>query len=306
MPITLLKEGIFTSIQSLEHRPLQRFGINPRGPMDQFAARIANILVGNDEAASVLEMHFPAPQIRFEEDCLIALTGADMTAVLNGIPVRNWAVHPASAGDILTFERRVLGSCAYVSFGGGIAVDGTRFSTERLEKNARIAFRRSLFKNVRKPSFVSRSILPLYSESPRIQVVPCGEYDLLSSGSIEVFLNSSFQLTSQSNRMGFRLQGDVLQLTKSVELASAAVNFGTIQLLPDGQLVILMADHQTSGGYPRIANVISADLPLLGQLCPGDKVSFAISGIDEAERAAAATEDNLRKLRTGLQFGRYW
>lgn len=308
MSLVLLKEGIFTSLQNLAGSGSERFGINPCGPMDRFAARVANILVGNDENAAVLEMHFPAPQIEFEATCRFALSGADFSPSMNGVAVRNWSCHLAVPGDVLRFEQRVRGSRSYLTIEGGIRDFGTAtgFATEKLTRKARLEFRTiDAADGIRKHGFVSQTILPPYSGFPTVRMIPCGEFDRLTDDSKNKLKSSSFTLSSESNRMGFRLQGPSLELFKHEELVSAAVTFGTVQLLPDGQVIVLMADHQTSGGYPRIANVISADLPVLGQLGPGDRVSFAITNIEQAEQAALQVEHDLRKLRTGVEFGRY-
>ena len=303
MALTLLREGVFTSLQSLGPKPLQRFGINPRGPMDPFAARTANILVENDEAEPVLEMHFPPPQIEFDAEHTIAISGGEFDASLNEIPLNNWARHDCRAGDILRFNRPVFGSRSYLAVTGGFRTDDAGFTTERLTRNVRIECHRESAGGHR-PSFVSKGILPAYSRFPTVRILPGGEFEKLHPSSRDLLCSDPFLLTNDSNRMGFRLKGPKLKLTETTELASAAVSFGTIQLLPDGQLVILMADHQTSGGYPRIANVISADLPLLGQLGPGSKVSFMTTTIDLAEQAADRVASDLRMLRIGVSLRR--
>lgn len=278
--------------------------------MDRFAARVANLLVGNDEKEPVIEMHFPAAQIEFQEDCRFALAGADFAATLNGVPANNWSVHLARSKDVLQCKKKVSGNRAYIAIDGGIkphrAADG--YATVRLSKGSVIKGGDRSFNDLRRPDlfFVSKSILPPYSPFPTVRIVPGGEFHLLSDSSKTALMSESFALSNESNRMGYRLLGPELAVDDGTELASAAVAFGTIQLLPDGQLIILMADHQTSGGYPRIANVISTDLPLLGQLGPADKVSFLLSSIEEAEQAAMRIESDLKKLRTGIKFGRYW
>ena len=128
------------------------------------------------------------------------------------------------------------------------------------------------------------------------------EFDELTAISERTFLREGFKVTNESNRMGFRLSGMPISLLDTNRMVSAAVTFGTIQLLPDGQMIVLMADHQTAGGYPRIANVISADLPLLAQLGPGDGVGFRLVSIDEAEFLLARREKDLQFLRLGIRF----
>ena len=152
----------------------------------------------------------------------------------------------------------------------------------------------------------SNSMLPVYSSFPTVRIVAGGEFDFLSAADKQTLIEENFAITNDSNRMGYRLDGPHLNSMRTAEMVSSAVSFGTIQLLPDGRLIVLMADHQTSGGYPRIANVISVDLPLLAQIGANDKIAFKLVGIDEAERIASQFERDIRRLRIGCRFGRYW
>jgi len=154
------------------------------------------------------------------------------------------------------------------------------------------------------PKSLGPSLIPPYSRFPTVRVTAGAEFDLLTAAGEKRFLNSAFKVTGESNRMGYRLSGDPVHLLEAKEMISAAVSFGTIQLLPDGQLIVLMADHQTSGGYPRIANVIQADLPLLAQLGPKDGVSFHLVTVEDAERAMLAFERELNLLRVGVMLNR--
>jgi antagonist of KipI len=146
------------------------------------------------------------------------------------------------------------------------------------------------------------SVVPRYHRFPTLRVIAAPEFDLLTATSELEFRKQGFSLTNECDRMGFRLEGKPLYLLHRHEMVSSGANFGTIQLLPDGQLVVLMADHQTSGGYPRIANVISSDLPLLAQCGPGDGVSFEIVTADESERVAMRFERELNFLRVGCRL----
>jgi antagonist of KipI len=136
-----------------------------------------------------------------------------------------------------------------------------------------------------------------------VRIIASAEFDNLTALSEQTLLTKSFVVSTDSNRMGYRLQGESLYLLDEISLVSSAVNFGTIQLLPDGQLIILMADHQTTGGYPRIANVFSLDLPLLAQLNPNDKVAFHLISQTEAERLILQHEKDLSFLKLGVKFG---
>jgi antagonist of KipI len=146
------------------------------------------------------------------------------------------------------------------------------------------------------------SVRPRYSRFPTVRILQGGEFELLTAKSERTFLSDGFTFTNACDRMGYRLSGTPLHLRREHQMVSSAVTFGTIQLLPDGEMIILMADHQTSGGYPRIGNVISADLPILAQCGPGDGVSFAMTSIEEAERLTLRLESELNFLRVGCRL----
>jgi antagonist of KipI len=144
--------------------------------------------------------------------------------------------------------------------------------------------------------------MPSYSRYPTIRVICGNEFGLLTATAEISFLRDSFELTNDCDRMGYRLAGTPLHLLDDLQMVSSAVTFGTIQMLPDGQLIILMADHQTSGGYPRLGNVASVDLPLLAQCGPGDTLRFSLISIEEAEGLALQFEKELKFLRVGCKF----
>ena len=314
MSLLVAKLGILSTVQDLGRTGYRSLGINPSGVMDRTAARIVNTLLGNDDSEGVLELHFPAGEFVFESEVSFAIGGADFGASLNGREVRNWSSVPANKGDVLKFSELRTGTRAYLAVAGGFRIDkwiGSKSTNmvasvgglhgRRLTSGDRIEFaepRKSGSKTV------GPSMVPRYSRFPTVRVIAGAEFELLTAVGESRFLNSAFTLTGGSNRMGYRLSGEAVHLFDGKEMVSAAVSFGTIQLLPDGQLIVLMADHQTSGGYPRIANVIDADLPLLAQLGPGDGVSFHLVTIEEAERAIFALERDLNLLRVGVSLKR--
>jgi len=312
MGLIVKKSGIMTTVQDLGRTGSRRFGINPNGVMDIAAARLINIILGNDDNEAVLEMHFPAGEFEFEDEAVFALGGADLGAEIDGKSVPMWATYFARSGSVLKFTKKQAGSRAYLAVKGGFAVSkwlgsaSTNLIAElggidggRLQAGDRVGCETS---GITKILTIGTSIRPLYSRFPTVRFVPGVEFASLTALSERKFLSDSFTLSNDSNRMGFRLSGGPLHLLDSDELVSAAVCFGTIQLLPDGQIVILMADHQTSGGYPRIGNVISVDLPILAQLGPGDKVGFHTVSVEEAERLAIRFERDLCFLRLGCRL----
>jgi antagonist of KipI len=316
MSVIFQKEGILTTVQDLGRFGFRRFGINPNGAMDKTAARLINVLLGNEENEAVLEMHFPAPEISFEENAVLALGGANFGAVLDGEKIENWKPFFARKGSVLSFKNKVFGNRAYFSVRGGFKLvkwlDSAStnltakiggFSGRKLQKHDRLFFKQFIKEDFSpKKIKISNSLIPFYSRFPTVRITSGAEFDSLNALGEQNFLHEDFTITQNSDRMGFRLSGEPIYRIENRELVSSAVNFGTVQLLPDGQMIILMADHQTSGGYPRIANIIETDLPLAAQLGAGDKIAFYLISNEEAENIALDFEKDLNLLRIACKF----
>ena len=314
MSIFVTKSGILSTIQDTGRNGFRRFGINPNGAMDVGAARLINILLANEESETVLEMHFPAPILKFEEAAIIALGGAKFGAKIDDKSIENWRPYRIEKSQTLSFSGKISGNRAYLTVKGGFQMErwlnsaSTNltaniggFEGRSLLKGDRILFRQKTKNQKPKTNFrISRTVIPHYSSMPTLRVIAGAEFERLTAFSESNFLKNNFTITRNSNRMGFRLNGEPLYLLNKIELISSAAAFGTIQLLPDGQMIILMADHQTSGGYPRVAHVASADLPVLAQLGAGDKVNFEIISIEEAEDLALEFERELNFLKVGV------
>ncbi len=313
MSILINKSGILTTIQDLGRKGFRKFGINPNGAMDKTAVRLINVLLSNDEAEAVLEIHFPAPEIVFETAANFALGGADFAAELDGVAIDSWRTNFAESGSILKFRNKVFGNRAYLSIKGGFKIaevlnsKSTNLTANfggiegrKLNNGDRLNFKFQI-SNFKLKSKISHNLIPFYSRFPTVRVVAGAEFEALTALSEQNFLKTNFTISQNSDRMGFRLQGEPLYLLDHKELVSSAVNFGTIQLLPDGQTIILMADHQTSGGYPRIASVIPTDLPMVAQLGANDKIAFHLVSIDEAEDLAFEFERDLNFLKTAVK-----
>ncbi|MCD9187446.1 MAG: biotin-dependent carboxyltransferase family protein [Pyrinomonadaceae bacterium] len=316
MSLLINKTGILTTIQDLGRKGFARFGINPNGAMDQTAVRLINVLLANDENEAVLEMHYPAPEIVFEEAAIFALGGADLGAEIDGKPLENWRIHFAEKGSVLKFTARNFGNRVYLSVKNGFKIEKILASASTnltanfggiegrtLRKGDRILFSNNAQTRPKNINFrISHSLLPFYSRFPTARVTAGAEFENLKAESKESFLNQVFRITRKSNRMGYRLDGAPLTLKENIELLSSAVNFGTIQLLPDGKMILLMADHQTSGGYPRLANVIKPDLPLAAQLGANDKIGFHLVSLREAEQLYLQFEKEFTLLKIAAKF----
>lgn len=304
MTIHIRKPGIFTTVQNLGRHGHRSLGVNPGGAMDRAAVRLINALLGNEEDAAVLEMHFPATEIVFESATHFALGGANFGADLDGNEVKNWRSVRAEAGSILKFRERIKGNRGYVAVAGGFAFERSLGSqSARLDTATRLETKPSEQRNFIGDTIrASTSLIPIYSRFPTVRVIDGPEAYLLTAESNRFFFDRQFTVLPASNRMGFRFVGEPLFFSEPFELVSSAVCFGTVQLLPDGQLIVLMADHQTTGGYPRIANVVSVDLPLLAQLGPGDKVAFHKIDVSEAEELAMQFERDLAMMKLGIRL----
>jgi antagonist of KipI len=313
MSLHVVKEGLLTTVQDLGRYDYRSFGVNPSGAMDRTAARLLNLLLDNDENAAVLEMHFPAGEFFFEEDIDFAIGGADFSAELSNGKVTHWAVTHAQQQDVLRFVKKQMGSRAYLAVSGGFQVDewlGSSstslvtatggFCGRRLVKDDRIPIKPAAAGSPNS-SRIGNSLVPSYSDSPSLRVTRGPEFDMLTGVSQHQLFTEAFAISPPSDRMGFRLNGPRLFRLSDAEILSSGTTFGTIQLLPDGQMIVLMADHQTTGGYPRIATIASVDLPLIAQLGPGNKLSFDLVEAEHAERLVVDLEKSIALLRIGLR-----
>ncbi len=321
MNLRIIKAGVLDTVQDMGRYGWQHLGINPGGAMDKLSAQVANILVGNDSHEAVIELHFPASSFFFEQPTLIALSGADFSASINGDEVPS--LHPilVSKYSILQFHGVANGARAYLAIHGGLNVSKwlDSFSTNikaiagghngrPLQKEDEIGFGISsdLCLFINKKEFIVlpwKAAIAWGDESVgEIFILPGNEWNMLTDESKEKLKQQSFIITAQSDRMGYQLKSGPLLMNTNEEVVSAAVNFGTIQLLPDGQLIVLMADHQTTGGYPRVAHVISAHHSKLAQMKPGDAIHFRFTDLQTAEELFKKQQQHLLQLQTASTF----
>ena len=300
--------GLPTTVQDRGRYGYQRFGMPVSGAMDVFSLELANLLVGNDPSDACLEATISGPELEFTGPAWIAITGADMTPHLNsqGIPM-NTAVD-VRPGDRLVFKGLRSGCRAYIAFAGGIAVPpvmGSRSTYLRAgiggfqgralmpgdelpvgESELLSPFDRlSNGSARRKPRFtkIPEGLIPEYKHEQIIRVISGPEAHYFEIAGLRSFLSTEYTVTAQSDRMGYRLSGEPIRHKEGMaNIISAGISLGTVQVPGDGQPIILMADCQTSGGYARIANVIAADLTLIAQMRPGDKIRFKETTLDVA------------------------
>jgi KipI family sensor histidine kinase inhibitor len=300
--IEVLAPGMLTTVQDLG-RPGHRVrGVPASGAADAFAVRVANLLVGNPESAAVLEFTLVGPELKFERDGWIALGGAEFS----GAPC--WRPLEVKAGSSLNIGRAVNGCRGYLAIAGGIEIPpvlGSRstylaagwggMEGRALRRGDRLPVP-AIAREIRGHWRIDARILPEYGASPTVRAIRGAHADEFDGD----FLGAEYRVLPQSDRMGVRLKGTALVRRNAVDLVSAPVTKGTIQVPPDGQPIVLLADAQTIGGYPVVAQVISVDLPLMAQLRPGDAVRFRTVTLAEAHQFTLARERALSILREGI------
>lgn len=289
--------GIQTTVQDEGRFGNQQYGVSPAGPMDLKSFWIANILVGNPRSEAVLEMTFQGASLTFDEDNVIAVTGGDLGPALNGSPIPMYQAVSVHAGDQLTFGITNGNGCrAYLAFAGGLdlpLVMGSKSTLMRnhmggvdgrkLEKGDRIAFaapKKEL------PGMEARRLTQAVFPKGELtlRVVAGPQEDAFSEEELKKFFWYSAKITNESDRMGCRLEREepIKHLTDG-NILTDGISFGSIQIPPNGQPIIMMADRQTTGGYTKIGTVISVDLPKLAQSMPGYKVRFVRVSIELAQ-----------------------
>lgn len=289
--VQFLKAGLQTTIQDLGRKNHQAFGVPQSGVMDKSSARIANELVANSKDHPVLEITLMGPKMIFQGNYQIALTGADLSPTINNIPVPMYETIDVMDGDILAFGFAKSGCRAYLAIGGTWNIPQVLHSYSALPYSGQTATPHSIIQKntqlqIQAKKFISKKIYPksrrpTFPKSLRIRVLAGPEFDYFSNYSIGYFFSRAYKITKDSNRMGYRLDANIIDFKPKREVISSGIVPGTIQVTSAGQPVILMADAQTTGGYYRLANVISADMDALGQLKPGDEIWFSLVSLDE-------------------------
>jgi antagonist of KipI len=299
--IVVIKPGMLTTIQDEGRWGLQARGVPVAGPMDPVSHRLANALVGNHRDAACLEITLVGPELEFDDERLVAVTGAAFDVWLDGRPVPHNAAFIAAAGSRLRFGERRLGARAYLAVGGGIAVPptlGSR-STHLISAMGGLDGRAVRARDrlpVGEPTGVPTAagqrtpIVPLPDRHARVRVRPGPQAEYFSTDALDVLQSAPYVVAQNSDRMGFRLDGPPLVHARGADIISDATPLGVLQVPASGQPILLMADRQTTGGYPKIATVIAADIPVVGQLGPSDTITFAVCTPRDAFAALIAQE----------------
>lgn len=294
--IECLHPGLMTTIQDQGRSGKQHLGIPPGGALDGQSARIANALAGNNIRNPVLEITVIGPQLKFHNDCQIALTGARIPVLADGHHVPYYQTINLPAGTVLRFGRVLDGCRSYLAVNGEWQVDQWMGSSSALtstrQEHTAFAYlkAKSVLSIVRGKNIQPISIPPFwwpdYSHFPPIRLMPGPEFFSVDQRALDILLSHPHTVSRDSNRMGYRLKSRFQFPESSREMLSSAILPGTIQLTSSGQPILLLADAQTTGGYYRVGQVIAADIDLLGQLKPGDEIGFIMVNSHAALKAA--------------------
>jgi antagonist of KipI len=322
--IHVLRPGLLTTVQDQGRPGCQRFGVAAGGAADPFAARMANALVGNEAKAALLEMALAGPQLRFDEDALVAWCGAEFDATLDGQPLPKNRPVRVPAGGTLDFSQARQGVMAWLAAAGGIAVpevlgsrstylaarfgglEGRRLvAGDALSPGPASSWAQGMLKLLRVPGQTAAwSVPPNYFGTPplpgTLRAMRGPEWDWFSPDAHAALFQRVFRVSKDSNRMGVRLNGPPLLLAAPREMISAAVQHGVVQVPPSGQPILLGADRQTIGGYPRLAAVATVDFAGLAQLRPGDAVRFSELTVADAHALLLERERDVAMAAANL------
>jgi antagonist of KipI len=329
MALKVLRAGVLTTVQDLGRLGWQRYGVPVSGVMDEMSHRVANLLVGNPDGEATLEMTITGPRLEFTEETLFALCGGDFQPTIDRVAVPMARPVFARAGAVLDLAQCRLGARAYLAVAGGFdlpAVLGSKstylrggfggFEGRALRRGDLLPTTRGageLYPSLRgrlaagarfaAPKWSVEANTALMARSHHnIRFVPGRHWEIFAPDVRERFVASEYRIAANSDRMGYRLDGPALPFPNAGSLISEGVAFGTIQVPPDGMPIVLMANRQTTGGYPRIGEVAAVDLPLLAQLPPGDTVRLSPITLQRSQELYLERERQLALMREAVSM----
>jgi biotin-dependent carboxylase-like uncharacterized protein len=299
---------MLTTIQDLGRWGFQSRGVPVAGPMDPVSHRLANALVGNSRDAALLEVTLLGPELEFEDERLVAVAGAEFDLWLDGRQVPSQAPFTVASGSHLRFGARRQGARGYLAVSGGFAVAptlGSR-STHLVSAMGGVGGR-ALMAGDRLPLgdaarlhglalAPQTAIVALPDHHATIRVLPGPQVEYFTPDALDVLQSAPYVVAQNSDRMGFRLEGPRLAHARGADIISDATPLGVLQVPASGQPILLMADRQTTGGYPKIATVIASDMTIAGQLAPADTITFVVCTSHDALTALIAQERALMAL----------
>jgi len=308
--IEVIDAGALTTVQDVGRYGFQRYGVPVSGAMDGFALRIANLLVGNAEDAAALEMTVVGPELLFLDNAVIALAGADMQPRIDDAAAPSWQAFAVTKGATLSFRGLRAGARTYLAVAGGIDVPVVLrsrstylrsrfggFAGRALQSGDRLA--RGGAPHTIEVRQMPAAWLPTYLGSHRVRVVPGPQDAAFTARGVQTLLCSAYTIGAQSDRMGYRFEGPRIEHQAGADILSDGTPAGAVQVAGDGMPLVLLADRGTTGGYAKIATVISVDLPRLAQSRPGDRVFFDAVTVGEAHEALRRQEALIEEIRRG-------
>ena len=295
--IEIITPGLLTTVQDFGRVGVMKNGFTQNGAMDRYSMTVANRLCGNCDSAPVLEMTVLGVTARFTQDTVVCVSGADFGAKINDKPIKRNKAYKINKGDILSIGAAKSGMRAYLAVAGGIVGEYVFGSAST---NLKFAFGGHFGKKLQSGDVLSigTGAFPLceidkweipeseYSKDAQLRVVLGPQNEMFTDEDIRLFLSQEYEVNAQSDRMGIRLSGEPLKSKNGMDIISDGIVFGSVQVPNSGEPIILMADHQTTGGYAKIATVISVDLPRASQLSAGNTVRFKSVTVEEAEQEA--------------------
>jgi len=313
MGVLVLKAGMLTSIQDLGRFGYQNQGIGTSGVMDVRSFKIANLLLDNPENEAVIEFTLIGPTLEFTTDTIIAITGGDFSPKINKESVDMYKAIYASKGDILEFGSAKKGSRGYIAFSSYLNVPvvmGSRstnmksmiggFEGRKLQGGDLLYFR---IKRRYLPYFLSRKleINEFTDHDIEIRVIMGPQDDYFTKDGRETFLSNSYIVTSEFDRMGCRLDGSYIASKETSDIISDGIAFGSIQVPSHGKPIVLLSDRQTTGGYAKIATIVSVDIPKFVQRKVDSKVNFKAITVDAAQNLLLDEEKELDGFRKEIR-----
>jgi len=290
----VIKPGFFTTVQDLGRHGFLKYGVPISGAMDEFSLLLGNMLVKNNPNDACLEITLIGPELEALDDTQIAITGGDVTPQINGQEVKTWQTLEIRKGDIVSFGRFRNGCRAYLAVRGGINVPlvlESRSTYVRCEmggiqgrqlKAGDIIEGFNLIKPLDFKFSMPAHFIPRLNDEAHVNVVLGPQSEFFTEKGVETFLSNPYTITLEADRMGYRLEGPVIEHKAHVNMISEAILPGSVQVPPNGKPIITMRDAQTTGGYAKIAVVITSDLYVLGQAKPNDTVYFHEISLQEA------------------------
>ena len=305
MSLIVLKPGLQSTIQDLGRYNYSHFGISASGAADPLSLKIGNLIVGNKESASAIEMTIIGGEFQFDSECYIAISGSEFEASLDNNYITNQKAIDVKKGQILSFGQAKTGARAYLCIQGGIDVDNYLSSKsthilsgiggylgQPISKGDVLSF--GINKNSIKP-IIFRQLLDM--NTSKIRVISGLQNNFFDDKAWSSFISNPFTVSNSSNRMGIRLDGNKILSNIESEIITEGVPLGAIQVPGSGDPIISFVEHQTTGGYPKIANVIIADIHKVGQLKPGDKFQFNLVSKEEAEELRLEQMSFIKNLK---------